>query len=258
MNRIHTLFRNKPRNILSIYFAAGYPQPDQTKNIIRELDSADVDMIEIGMPFSDPMADGTTIQEANQKALQNGISISQLFDQLKDIRELTNKPLIMMGYLNPIFKYGVEKFCYNAQKCGIDGLIIPDLPFREYQTNYKTIFEACHLSMCFLITPETSEERIRQIDSLSNGFIYLVTNSGVTGKQLQFDSRKVATLERIANLGLKTPVLAGFGISNRAGFNTVCKYTNGAIIGSGFIRALGDNPQDIPLNIHQFIKSIVK
>ncbi len=257
MNRIKGLFRNKQTDILTIYFTAGYPAVDSTRHIIQELDKAGVDIIEIGMPFSDPMADGVTIQESNQTALQNGISIARLFEQLKDIRDVTDKPLVLMGYFNPVFQYGVKEFCSKARECGIDGVIIPDLPMREYKTIYQPFFEANDLGICFLITPETTEKRVREIDEINTGFIYLVTSPGVTGRQVQFKNNQVEALTRIEHLHLKNPVLAGFGISNNESYKTVCKYVNGGIIGSSFINALNNNTQNISDNIHQFVQSMI-
>ncbi|MDR3681225.1 MAG: tryptophan synthase subunit alpha [Flavipsychrobacter sp.] len=256
MNRIKELFNNKRRDILTIYFTAGFPTLNSTIEIIKELDNSEVDMIEIGIPFSDPMADGVIIQESNQAALKNGISIERLFLQLKDIRDVTHKPMVLMGYFNPIMQYGAEKFCSVARKCGVDGIIIPDLPLREYQAIYRPFFEANDLAICFLITPETTEERLRKIDEVNTGFIYLVTSPGVTGRQVQFGHAQTEALRKVQLLHLKNPVLAGFGISNNEGYKIVCKYVNGGIIGSGFISALNNGKQSISENIHQFIKSI--
>jgi len=256
MNRIKELLDNKRKDILTIYFTAGFPTLNATREIIYELDRCGADIIEIGIPFSDPMADGLVIQESDQTALKNGMSIERLFKQLKDIRDVTDKPLVLMGYFNPVLQYGVEKFCGVAKKCGIDGIIIPDLPLREYQAIYQPFFEANDLAICFLITPETTEERIRKIDEVNTGFIYLVTSPGVTGRQVEFGHAQTEALRRIQLLHLKSPVLAGFGISNNEGYKTVCKYVNGGIIGSGFINALNDDRQSISENIHQFIQSI--
>ena len=257
MNRINSLFAKKNNKILSIYFTAGFPELNDTTQIISELSKSGVDLIEIGMPFSDPVADGVTIQNSNNKALNNGMSLTLLFEQLKTIRDQTDVPLVLMGYFNPIFQYGVDLFCKHASDCGIDGVIIPDLPPVEYVDKYKKIFEDNNLAICFLITPQTNESRIREIDKMSNGFIYLVTSSGVTGGQSKFSDNQLGSLDRVKQLSLKTPILAGFGISNKDGFDTVCKYVNGGIVGSSFIRAIDDNGNSLSNNIQQFIQSII-
>jgi len=256
MNRINQLFQQKPNNILSIYFTAGYPQLDQVTDIIKTLSDTGVDMIEIGMPFSDPLADGLTIQESSTIALKNGMSVSVLFELLKHIRSFTQKPLILMGYLNPILQYGINEFCIKARECGIDGLIIPDLPIREYKEDYKDILARYDLKLIFLITPQTDEKRIRLIDQESDSFIYLVTHSAVTGSSTDFNESRLEYLNKIKGLELNNPVLAGFGISNKEDFDIVNQYVNGAIIGSSFIRAIKEGVISLEDSIKNFVKSI--
>ena len=237
MNRINKLFQTQKQPILSVYFTAGFPQPDDTVHIIEELASNGVKLIEVGMPFSDPMADGVAIQQSSHIALQNGMSIRKLFSQLKNIREKTDVPLVMMGYLNPILQFGFEHFCKECRQTGIDGLIVPDLPMNEFLSEYKEITERYHLRFIFLITPETSEERIRLIDDNTDGFIYMVSSSATTGEQKSFNN-KINYFNRINNMELKNPRLIGFGISNKETLETVFRYASGAIVGSAFINAL--------------------
>jgi tryptophan synthase alpha chain len=237
MNRIKQLFEIKKENILSVYFTAGFPKLNDTIPTIKTLVSKGVDLIEIGVPFSDPMADGIAIQESSQTALKNGMSIKALFDQLSDIRKDVTIPLIMMGYLNPIMQFGFEKFCSECARVGVDGMIIPDLPMADFLSDYKSIAEKYKLEFIFLITPETSDERIRLIDSHTNGFIYMVSSAATTGTQNSFDS-KIEYFDRINSMNLKNPRLIGFGISNKATIDVVYKYSSGAIIGSAFIKAL--------------------
>jgi len=257
MNRIKDLFREKQKDILSIYFTAGYPSRDSTANIIKTLAGSGADLVEIGIPFSDPLADGPTIQESNDLALQNGMSVALLFEQLKDIRSCTQIPLILMGYLNPVLQYGLEAFCSTAADCGIDGLIIPDLPLQEYRQEYKNTFDRYGLKLIFLITPQTSADRIRLIDQETDRFIYLVTSHAVTGAQKNFSDKQIQYLERVQDMQLHNPVLAGFGISTKTNFRTVNRYVNGAIIGSGFIRALKEGAEDTEAAIQSFIQSIL-
>lgn len=240
-NRITQLFENKNKNILSIYFTAGFPHLNDTCEIIRELESDGVDLIEIGIPFSDPMADGPTIQESGTIALRNGMTLSLLFDQLKDIRKNTAIPLIMMGYLNPIMQYGFEDFCRKCKEIGIDGAIIPDLPFKDYMEEYKPIAEKYGIKIIMLITPETSVERVRLIDEHTDGFIYMVSSAATTGAQKSFDEQKQAYFKKINGLNLHNPLLIGFGISNKATLVVAQENSNGAIIGSKFISLLKDS-----------------
>ena len=235
MNRINKVF-NKKKNLLSIYFTAGFPDINDTLKIIKELDKSQVDIIEIGLPFSDPLADGPTIQKSSEKALSNGMTTNLLFDQLKDLRKISDIPVVIMGYFNPILQYGIEKFCSNCKDVGIDGLIIPDLPADIFKKNYKIIFEKYKLNMMFLITPQTSNERIKLIDDLSKGFIYMVSSYSVTGAKDSFDKYQIEYFKRIKKLNLSNPLLIGFGISNKKTFQAACQNSNGAIIGSAYIK----------------------
>ena len=240
MNRINQLFATQKRGILSIYFCAGYPTLNSTREIIKSLEQNGIDMIEIGIPFSDPMADGPVIQDAATHALHNGMTLKVLFSQLAGIRNDVKIPLVLMGYLNPIMQYGFENFCRSCRECGIDGIIIPDLPFKEYIENYKEIAERHDLKMIMLITPETSEERIRLIDDHTDGFIYMVSSAAITGAQKNFDEQKQIYFRRIESMQLKRPRLIGFGISNRQTFEAACAHASGAIIGSKFVSLLGE------------------
>src|ERR1035437_10247001 len=237
MNRINYLFENKKENILSVYFTAGYPNLEDTIPTLVSLQENGVDLVEIGVPFSDPMADGIIIQNSSHIALQNGMSIRKLFEQLTAVRAQIHIPLIMMGYLNPVMQFGFENFCKECSRVGIDGMIIPDLPLSDYLAEYKEIATYYKLEFIFLITPETSEERIRLIDSQTNGFIYMVSSAATTGTQTSFDN-KVEYFNRINAMNLKNPRLIGFGISNKSTRDMVCRYSSGAIIGSAFIKAL--------------------
>ena len=241
MNRLTQLFREKKKNLLSVYFTAGYPKLTDTVPIIRALEQNGIDLCEIGIPFSDPMADGPVIQHSAGEALRNGMSLRLLFDQLNEVRKTTGMPLILMGYLNPIMQYGFENFCRSCSEVGIDGMIIPDLPFADYLADYKKIADHYDLKMIMLITPETSDERIRLIDSHTDGFIYLVSSASTTGAQQQFDTGKQAYFTRVAGMKLKNPLLVGFGISNRATLESASAHTHGAIVGSRFIQLLGEN-----------------
>jgi len=235
MNRINQKLQ-EDKKLLSIYFTAGYPDIDDTVSIIQNLEKNGVDMIEIGLPFSDPLADGPTIQASSTQALKNGMTTELLFNQLKDIRKTVNIPLIIMGYFNPMLQYGMEAFCATCQEIGIDGLIIPDLPVDVYHDEYKATFEKYGLINIFLITPQTSDERIRYIDSISNGFIYMVSSASTTGAQSGFGEEQTAYFERISNMTLKNPQIVGFGISNNETFVQATKYSKGAIIGSAFVK----------------------
>jgi tryptophan synthase alpha chain len=256
MNRIEKIFNTKKKNILSIYFTAGYPELNDTLSIIRELDDAGVDMIEIGMPFSDPVADGPVIQRSSEKALQNGMSLNRLFKQLKLVRESTDLPLILMGYLNPFFRFGIENFIKKCIETGIDGTIIPDLPIEEYKDSYEALFEKYKILNIFLISPQTPVERIKYIDIMSKGFLYIVSTASTTGATNSFDSSQISYFKKINDLNLKTPRLIGFGISDKATFRKACDYSNGAIIGSAFIRAI-DEEGPLAENINGFIHRIL-
>lgn len=239
-NRISSLFARKPSGILSLYFCAGHPTLDSTAPIIRTLASGGIDMIEIGIPFSDPMADGPVIQNAATKALRNGMTLRTLFSQIEDIRRDVDIPLILMGYLNPIMQFGFEQFCQRCHEVGIDGVIIPDLPFRDYLEDYKPIADAHDLRIIMLITPETSDERILFIDQHTDGFIYMVSSAATTGAQREFDAQKQAYFNHVRDLHLRNPRMIGFGISNRQTLASAQQNAAGAIIGSKFVSLLDE------------------
>jgi tryptophan synthase alpha chain len=254
MNRIQQkLTENK--KLLSIYFTAGYPKLDDTVEIIQQLEKSGVDFVEIGLPFSDPLADGPTIQSSSQTALKNGMTTNLLFEQLKDIRKTVKIPLILMGYFNPMLQFGVENFCRKCAEVGIDGLILPDLPLAEFQEHYAEIFKKYNLINIFLITPQTSEERIRQIDLASEGFIYMVSTASVTGSSSDFGTAQQDYFKRIEALQLKNPQIVGFGINNSETFKQATKHAKGAIIGSAFIKMLSDKGI---AGISAFVNSIRK
>ncbi|MFV0470243.1 MAG: tryptophan synthase subunit alpha [Dysgonomonas sp.] len=242
MNRIKQLFAEKKNNILSIYFTAGYPHLEDTCKIIKELETNGIDLIEIGIPFSDPMADGPTIQASSTVALNNGMTLRKLFSQLENIRDEVSIPLIMMGYLNPIMQYGFEEFCKKCKETGIDGAIIPDLPFDDYIQEYKPMADKYDIKIIMLITPETSDKRIHLIDEHTDGFVYMVSSASTTGAQTSFDEQKQNYFERINAMNLHNPRLIGFGISNKATLQVAQKNASGAIIGSKFITILKDSP----------------
>ena len=243
MNRINKKLQ-EDKKLLSIYFTAGYPGLNDTTKIISELEKSGVDMIEIGLPFSDPLADGPTIQASSMQALKNGMTTELLFKQLATIRETVQIPLIIMGYFNPMMQFGVEQFCQKCEEVGIDGLIIPDLPLEIYESEYKNLFEKHGIKNIFLITPQTSDERILKIDALSNSFIYMVSSSSVTGNQVGFNEIQENYFERIASMNLKNPQIIGFGISDKVTFQQATKHQKGAIIGSGFINFVKKNSTD--------------
>jgi tryptophan synthase alpha chain len=254
-NRINQLFEKKKQNILSVYFTAGFPNLDDTVEIIQLLEKNGVDLIEIGMPFSDPTADGPTIQKSSELALKNGMSLNLLFDQLKEIRKLVSIPLILMGYINPVFQYGIEKFCKKCAEVGLDGTILPDLPLDEYKINYKQFFDKYNLHNILLITPQTSDARIRQIDEFSSGFIYMVSSASTTGAGKKVEDFHQDYFERIQQMNLKNPRLIGFGISDSATFKNACKYAHGAIIGSAFVHSLQSDLSK-EKSISKFVKNI--
>lgn len=254
MNSVQKLFQKKEKNLLSIYFTCGYPKLEDTTKVIASLEKSGVDFIEVGLPYSDPLADGPTIQESSQKALENGINLDIVFDQLMTIKETNNTPLVLMGYLNQMLKYGEDKFCQKVVDCGIDTLIIPDLPMLEFENHYQELFDKYGLNNVFLITPHTSEERIRKIDSYTKAFIYVVASSSITGAKGEISKHQVSYFERIKAMNLKNKLIIGFGISDKPTFNTACQYANGAIIGSAFIRDLGENGAD---HVGDFIRPIL-
>lgn len=255
MNRIDNLFKHKNKNILSVYFTAGYPNLEDTAPIIKSLEKNGVDLIEIGIPFSDPMADGVVIQASATQALKNGMSLKVLFEQLADIRKEVSIPLVLMGYFNPILQYGFERFCIDAKRCGIDGVIVPDLPYEQYVSDYKDIADEHQLHMIMLITPETSEERIKLIDENSNGFIYMVSSASVTGAKNTFGDENVKYFERINSMNLKNPRLIGFGISNKATFDVACANSSGTIIGSKFVTLLGSE-ETVDKAVEKLVKAV--
>ena len=251
MNRIDRLFSGSPQRLLSIYFCAGAPTLDGTADVIRSLAREGVDMIEIGIPFSDPMADGPVIQDAATKALRNGMTLEKLFSQLEGIRRDVDIPLILMGYLNPVFRYGFEAFCKRCTEVGVDGIILPDLPFKDYMESYKDVAERYGLHFIMLITPETSEERVRLIDAHTSGFIYMVSSAATTGAQKDFDAQKQAYFRKIEEMGLRIPRMVGFGISNKQTFDAACEHASGGIIGSRFVTLLDQANGDATAAIRQ-------
>lgn len=256
MNKINKLFKEKNNNILSVYFTAGFPSLNDTAIIIKELADNGVDMIEVGMPFSDPLADGPTIQHTSEVALSNGMTMRLLFDQLKKIEIKKSKAaILLMGYLNPVLQYGIEKFCQDASALGVDGVILPDLPMQEYLDEYKHIFEKHDLKNVFLITPQTSEERIRFIDEHSDGFIYMVSSASTTGAKSEIQNSQEAYFKRIKAMKLKNPTIIGFGISDAKTFEKACEYANGAIIGSAFVKAVA-NSNSLKKDIETFVKGV--
>ena len=252
MNRINQTL-NQDKKLLSIYFTAGFPQLEDTVPILEQLQEADVDMIELGLPFSDPLADGPTIQESSTQALRNGMTTDKLFTQLEGIRVRIHVPLIVMGYFNPMMQYGVERFCKRCQEVGIDGLIIPDLPADVYHTQYQSLFQQNGLLNMFLITPQTPDERIRYIDQVSEGFIYMVSSAATTGAQGSFGDTQQHYFQRIADMKLQSKLLVGFGISNAETYQSAVAHSQGAIIGSAFIKHLEANGNQ---SVQAFVKTI--
>jgi tryptophan synthase alpha chain len=255
MNRIQKIFSEKKNRILSVFYTAGYPNLKSTNDIALHLQEAGADIIEIGIPFSDPIADGPVIQESNKIALDNGMTLKILLKQVKELREKVKLPIILMGYINPILQYGMEEFCRDATAAGVDGVILPDLPMDEYQTEYKSMFEKYRLSNTFLMSPTTSEKRIRQIDEATDGFIYAVSASSTTGARKGFDPEQENYFKRLQSLHLKNPFLIGFGISDEQTFSKASEYSAGAIVGSAFITMLKDS-KDLKTDIHQFVKRL--
>jgi tryptophan synthase alpha chain len=255
MNRITKVFQNKTQNILNVYFTAGFPQINDTVRVLTALEKAGADLIEIGMPYSDPVADGETIQHANQVALDAGMTVKLLFEQLAGIRTHVSIPILLMGYLNPVLQYGVENFCKKCQEIGIDGLILPDIPADVYEDEFKEIFEQYGLLNIFLITPQTSEARIRHIDAISEGFIYMVSSASVTGAKSGISDAQESYFERINAMNLKNSRLIGFGISNNETFQKACRHANGAIIGSAFVKLI-EKTKDLEKDVTDFVKAV--
>lgn len=256
MNRIHTLFNTKKERVLSIYFTAGFPNLEDTVSIMEAIEAGGADIIEIGVPYSDPVADGPTIQDSNQIALQNGMSMNKLFEQLVGFRAKVHLPVVLMGYLNPIMQYGMEAFCKKCKEVGIDGLILPDLPMQEYLDEYKDLFDSYGLVNTFLISPQTSEKRIREIDGNTDGFIYMVSSHSITGAKSGVSEEQINYFERVREMNLKNPRLIGFGISNSETFTTASNYSNGAIIGSAFIKVL-KNSENLKEDVQSYIRSVI-
>jgi tryptophan synthase alpha chain len=256
MNRINQLFANNPTKLLSIYFCAGAPRLEGTANVIRTLAKNGISMIEVGIPFSDPMADGPVIQDAATKALRNGMTLNTLFDQLKNIRQDVNIPLILMGYLNPVIHYGFEKFCQKCVEVGIDGMILPDLPFKDYLEDFKPIADKYDLRIIMLITPETSDERIRFIDQNTDGFIYMVSSAAITGAQKEFNAAKQAYFNHVQSMHLQHPTMIGFGISNKQTLESAYDNANGAIIGSKFVQLLDEAQGDAQAAISKLFEAL--
>ena len=252
MKKLNLLFQEK-KDLLSIFFTAGFPNLNDTQTIISELSKSNVDFIEVGLPYSDPLADGPTIQDSSQAALQNGMNLDVVFEQLKAIKETNSTPLVLMGYLNQLLKYGEDKFCQACVDCGIETLILPDLPMIEYENHYQQLFQKYGLTNVFLITPHTSDERIQKIDALTDAFIYVVASASITGVKGEISNQQIDYFERIKAMNLKSNLIVGFGISDKETFNTACKYANGAIIGSAFIKYLEKNKID---TVKDFIKPI--
>lgn len=254
-NRITRLFEKKEKNILSIFYTAGFPELNDTQRIAESLEAAGADMIEIGIPFSDPIADGPTIQESNKISLDQGMNVALLIKQVRELRSTVTIPVVLMGYLNPVMQYGIEKFLRDAADAGVDGLILPDLPLDEYLKEYQSLAEELNLSVSFLIAPTTSESRIRKIDAISGGFIYAVSSSSTTGAKKEFTADQITYFQKLQSLNLKNPFLIGFGISSYQTYRQACSYGAGAIVGSSFITALKDS-KDLTSDIVSFIKNI--
>lgn len=253
MNRINQLFQEKKNNILSIYYTAGYPGLGDTIAIAEALENAGADMLEIGFPYSDPVADGPVIQASSKQSLDLGMDLNLLFEQLKELRKKVTIPVLLMGYVNPVLQYGVERFCKACAEVGIDGCIVPDLPMVEYEEFYKDTFLENGLSNIFLVTPQTSVERIHKIDGLSNGFIYLLSSSATTGQNLQVSDQTETYFSRIAEMKLNNPTMIGFGISSKETFDKACRYANGGIIGTAFVKSIAEG--DIVENVNAFMRT---
>ena len=259
MNRINQLFQTKhDSTIRSIYFCAGYPQLDATVSTIEALERHGIDMVEVGIPFSDPMADGPVIQHAATQALRNGMTLHRLIDQLRSVRQTVKIPIILMGYLNPIMQYGFEAFCRDCKEVGVDGMIIPDLPFKDYEEEYRAVAERYDLRIIMLITPETSEERIRHIDANTDGFIYMVSSAAITGAQSDFNAQNQAYFHRIADMNLRNPRMIGLGISNKATYDAAASAAAGVIIGSKFVTLLAEANGDADLATERLLAALAE
>jgi tryptophan synthase alpha chain len=256
MSRIKQLFDKKKQQVLNVYCTAGYPELDSTMKIMEALQNNGADMVEIGMPYSDPLADGPVIQASSTIALANGMTIAVLFEQLSNLRKTIQLPVVLMGYMNPVLQYGFEKFCKDAAAAGIDGLILPDLPEYEYETEYGAIIKKYGMDFIFLVTPETTKERIHQLDELSSGFLYAVSSSATTGKDKDFTEVE-QYLHRLQTMKLDNPVLVGFGIKDKETLQSACKYTSGAIIGTAYIKAL-EKSRDVSVTTKEFLESVLQ
>lgn len=254
MNSIQNIFQQKDKNLLSIYFTCGFPELNDTGKVIQELEKSGIDFIEVGLPYSDPMADGPTIQYSSSVALKNGVNLDVIFDQLLTIKETNKTPLVLMGYFNQLLKYGEDAFCQKVKDCGIDTVIFPDLPMVEYENHYKALFAKYGITNVFLITPHTSEDRIRKIDSLTDAFIYVVASASITGAKGDVSNAQVDYFKRIKAMNLKSKLIIGFGISDNKTFTTACEYANGAIIGSAFIKSIDSTGVS---GIDNFVKGVL-
>ena len=254
-NRLTQLFAKKPNGLLSVFYTAGFPKLDDTVPVGVALAQAGADLIEVGIPFSDPVADGPTIQESNKISLQNGISVKTILQQVRTLRSQVQIPIVLMGYLNPVLQYGMENFAKEAAAAGVDGLILPDMPLYDYERHYRQLFDDHNLSVIFLIAPTTSEERIRKIDEVSNAFIYAVSASSTTGATSGFGESQLQYFQRLQNMKLRNSFLIGFGISDRSTFESACNFGAGAIVGSAFIKSL-QQATDLKTTVGQFVKKL--
>lgn len=257
MSRLAQLFERKNNRVLNVYCTAGFPQLNSTLEVMQLLEQNGADIIELGMPYSDPLADGEVIQQSSSVAIANGMTIQVLFEQLATMRRLVKIPVILMGYMNPVLQYGFERFCKDAAVVGVDGLILPDLPEHEFETQYGAVIKQYGLDFIFLVTPETSEARVRKLDTLSSGFLYAVSSSSTTGSNQQMNDVG-AYLKRLQDYGLHNPVLVGFGIKDKASFDAACAQSNGAIIGTAFIRALQEASDNIPSAVQRFLQKVLQ
>ena len=256
MSRISELFKQKNKKVLNLYCTAGFPRLDSTMEVLTALQENGADLIELGMPYSDPLADGPVIQASSTKALENGMSMAVLFGQLSGLRPAVSVPVLLMGYMNPVLQYGFEKFCEAAARVGVDGLILPDLPIYEFETEYGPVMKRYGLDFVFLVTPETSEERVRRVDALSTGFLYAVSSSSTTGGNKDLNDQQ-GYFERLEKMQLRNPVMVGFGIRDRASFEVACRHANGAIIGTAYIKAL-ENGKPVDVATKEFLDAILK
>ena len=255
MSKLDLVFKEKSKRVLNVYCTAGYPALDSTMKVMASLQKNGADIIELGMPYSDPLADGEVIQVSSMKALANGMNIAVLFEQIKDMRKSITIPVILMGYMNPILQYGFEAFCKKAKEVGVDGLILPDLPLFEFEDSYGKIITENNLDFIFLVTPETPDQRVKKLDSLSNGFLYAVSSSATTGKDKDFNV-VAQYLQKLQAMQLKNPILVGFGIKDKATFDAATVHTQGAIIGSAYIQQLTKGG-DIETTTSQFLNSVL-